>query len=140
MAKRYGGKNTLGLSFLLWTPLSAVLAASTRSGYAVAVVITCRLGIGLAQGIFLPAAHSVLGHWTPPNFRGQHFALAFSGFFAGAAIAMTTVPRTGALCVAAEVGGGHNRSQASGKVGCTRGGGLCATESCCGAWKRATNT
>lgn len=95
LTKRYGGKNTLGLSFLLWTPLSAVLAASTRSGYAVAVVVSCRLGIGLAQGVFLPAAHSVLGHWTPPARRGRHFALAFSGFFAGAAVAMITVPRTG---------------------------------------------
>ncbi|CAM9686064.1 unnamed protein product, partial [Scytosiphon promiscuus] len=92
MTKRCGGKAILGLSFFLWAPLSAVLAATTKSGYAVGIVVACRLGIGLAQGILLPAAQSVLGHWTPPQDRGRHFAFAMSGMFAGAAIAMVTVP------------------------------------------------
>ncbi|CAM9138832.1 unnamed protein product [Ectocarpus sp. 4 AP-2014] len=92
MAKRCGGKATLGLCFLLWFPLSAALASSIRSGYAAPVVVGCRLGIGLAQGMFLPAAQSVLGHWIPARRRGRHFAFAMSGMFAGAAIAMVTVP------------------------------------------------
>ncbi|CAM9181321.1 unnamed protein product, partial [Pylaiella littoralis] len=92
LIKRFGGKNTLALSFLLWSPLSAVLAASTGVGYSTAVVLSCRLGIGLAQGIFLPAAHSVLGHWVPQRYLGRQFAFAMSGMFAGAALAMVTVP------------------------------------------------
>lgn len=96
LIKRFGGKNTLALSFLLWSPLSAALAASTRAGYSVSVVLACRLGIGLAQGIFLPAAHSVLGHWTPQRYQGRQFAFAMSGMFAGAALAMVTVPTVGA--------------------------------------------
>ncbi|CAM9715612.1 unnamed protein product [Ectocarpus fasciculatus] len=96
LTKRCGGKATLGLSFLLWSPLSAALAASIRSGYAAPVVVGCRLGIGLAQGMSLPAAQSVLGHWIPARCRGRHFAFAMSGMFAGAAIAMVTVPSIGA--------------------------------------------
>lgn len=106
LTKRYGGKAILGLSFLLWAPLSGVLAATTRSGYAVGIVVACRLGIGLAQGILLPAAQSVLGHWTPAKDRGRHFAFAMSGMFAGAAIAMVTVPSVGAWQEEAGRGGG----------------------------------
>ncbi|CAM9181397.1 unnamed protein product [Pylaiella littoralis] len=92
LAKRFGGKNTLALSFLLWSPLSAMLAASTGVGYSTAVVLSCRLGIGLAQGFFLPAAYSVLGHWVPRRNLGRQVAFAMSGMYAGPALAMVTVP------------------------------------------------
>lgn len=61
----------------------------------VAGVVVCRLAIGMAQGMFLPAAHSVLGYWIPTAHRGRHFAFAMSGMFAGAAVAMVTVPSVG---------------------------------------------
>ncbi|CAB1102778.1 unnamed protein product [Ectocarpus sp. CCAP 1310/34] len=113
MAKRYGGKATLGLCFLFWFPLSAALASSIRSGYAAPVVVGCRLGIGLAQGMFLPAAQSVLGHWIPARRRGRHFAFAMSGMFAGAAIAMVTVPPIGATCIVGDNMADRGRAKAS---------------------------
>lgn len=58
-------------------------------------VVACRLAIGMAQGMFLPAAHSVLGHWIPTAHRGRHFAFAMSGMYGGAATAMVTVPIVG---------------------------------------------
>lgn len=42
--------------------------------------------------MFLPAAHSILGHWIPSKHRGRHFAFAMSGMYAGAATAMVVVP------------------------------------------------
>ncbi|CAN0536861.1 unnamed protein product, partial [Scytosiphon promiscuus] len=96
LANRFGGKTTLALSFLLWTPASALMALpSGSSDHVVAGVVACRLVIGMAQGILLPAAQSVLGHWVPPAHRGRYFAFAMSGMFAGAALAMVTVPTVG---------------------------------------------
>lgn len=68
---------------------------SGSSDHVVAGVVACRLVIGMAQGILLPAAQSVLGHWVPPAHRGHYFAFAMSGMFAGAALAMVTVPTVG---------------------------------------------
>ena len=68
---------------------------SENSDFVVAGVAACRLVIGMAQGMLLPAAQSVLSHWVPPAHRGRYFALAMSGMFAGAALAMVTVPIVG---------------------------------------------
>lgn len=96
MAKRFGGKAVLALSFLLWAPASALMAvASSGLDRVVAGVVTCRLAIGMAQGVFIPAAQSMLGHWIPPAHRGRHFAFAMSGMYAGTATAMVTVPPLG---------------------------------------------
>ena len=96
MAKRFGGKAVLALSFLLWAPTSALMAiVSNAPDGVVAGVVTCRLAIGMAQGVFIPAAQSMLGHWIPPALRGRHFAFAMSGMYAGTAAAMVTVPTLG---------------------------------------------
>lgn len=96
MAKRFGGKAVLALSFLLWAPASALMAvASNGLDGVVAGVVTCRLAIGMAQGVFIPAAQSMLGHWIPPALRGRHFAFAMSGMYGGTATAMVTVPALG---------------------------------------------
>ena len=49
----------------------------------------------MAQGMLVPACQSVLGHWVPPESRGRYFAFAMAGKFAGATIAMVTVPIIG---------------------------------------------
>ena len=96
MNRKYGGKATLALSFLLWTPASVLMALPLKSANnAVIGFIACRLVIGMAQGMLVPAAQSVLGHWVPSAHRGRYFALAMAGKFAGAATAMVTVPVAG---------------------------------------------
>ncbi|CAM9423739.1 unnamed protein product, partial [Hapterophycus canaliculatus] len=96
LANRYGGKIILAVSFLLSGPASALTAIPLASPDSIVPgVVGCRLAVGMAQGVFLPAAHSVLAHWVPPENRGPHFAVAMSGMYAGAATAMITVPILG---------------------------------------------
>lgn len=96
LAKRYGGKIILAISFLLGGPFSALTALPAgNSKYVVSGVVLCRLAVGIAQGLFLPAAQSVLAHWIPAADRGPQFAIAMSGMFAGPAAAMVTVPILG---------------------------------------------
>lgn len=96
LSKRVGGKAVLAASFFLWVPASAFTALPSRNpDHVVSGVTACRLAVGGAQGMFLPAVQSVLSHWIPPAHRGRHFAFAMSGMFAGAATAMVTVPVIG---------------------------------------------
>lgn len=96
LASRVGGKAVLTASFLLWAPASALMALPANgSDHVVAGIAACRLSIGIAQGLLLPAAHSVLGHWIPWTHRGRHFAFAMSGMYAGNAAAMVAIPSVG---------------------------------------------
>lgn len=96
LAKRYGGKMLLVISFLLGGGLSGLTALpAANPKYVISGVVMCRLAVGMAQGVFFPAAQSVLAHWIPPADRGLHFAIAISGMFAGVATAMMTVPILG---------------------------------------------
>lgn len=89
LAKKYGGKIVLAATFLLWIPASALTALPASSIESVVPgVASCRVAVGLAQGMLLPAVHTVLAHWIPPQHRGHHFAFAVSGMYAGAAAAM----------------------------------------------------
>ena len=96
LANRYGGKAILALSYLLWAPVSALTAIPSESAeYVVPGVIACRMVIGMAQGVMLPAANLVLTHWVPSALRGRDFAFAAAGRFLGAAVAMVAVPIIG---------------------------------------------
>ena len=96
LANRYGGNAILALSYLLWAPLSALTAIPLESAdYVVPGAIACRMVIGMAQGIMLPAGNLVLTHWVPSALRGRDFAFAAAGRFLGAAVAMAAVPIIG---------------------------------------------
>ncbi|KAI1137130.1 MFS general substrate transporter [Hypoxylon sp. FL0543] len=69
---------------LLWTLLTFCLAAAKTSNH----VIVIRFFVGLAESIFYPAAHTVLGSWYKPSELGKracifHASSAAAGMFSG---------------------------------------------------------
>ncbi|KAI0895841.1 MFS general substrate transporter [Annulohypoxylon nitens] len=69
---------------LVWTVLTFCLAAAKTSNH----VITIRFFVGLAESIFYPAAHTILGSWYKPSELGKracifHASSAAAGMFSG---------------------------------------------------------
>ncbi|KAI0384162.1 MFS general substrate transporter [Hypomontagnella monticulosa] len=69
---------------LLWTVLTFCLAAAKTSNH----VIGIRFLVGLAESIFYPAAHTILGSWYLPSELGKracifHASSAAAGMFSG---------------------------------------------------------
>ncbi|KAI1459561.1 MFS general substrate transporter [Annulohypoxylon moriforme] len=69
---------------LIWTILTFCLAAAKTSNH----VITIRFFVGLAESIFYPAAHTILGSWYKPSELGKracifHASSAAAGMFSG---------------------------------------------------------
>ncbi|KAI2604680.1 MFS general substrate transporter [Hypoxylon sp. NC1633] len=69
---------------LLWTVLTFCLAAAKTSNH----VITIRFFVGLAESIFYPAAHTILGSWYKPSELGKracifHASSAAASMFSG---------------------------------------------------------
>lgn len=69
---------------LVWTMLTFCLAAAKTSNHVIAI----RFFIGLAESIFYPAAHTVLGSWYKPSELGKracifHASSAAASMFSG---------------------------------------------------------
>ncbi|KAH7383982.1 major facilitator superfamily transporter [Pyrenochaeta sp. MPI-SDFR-AT-0127] len=69
---------------LVWTMLTFCLAAAKTSNH----VIVIRFFIGLAESIFYPAAHTILGSWYKPSELGKracifHASSAAASMFSG---------------------------------------------------------
>jgi ACS family pantothenate transporter-like MFS transporter len=69
---------------LVWTMLTFTLAAAKTSNH----VIVIRFFIGLAESIFYPAAHTILGSWYKPSELGKracifHASSAVASMFSG---------------------------------------------------------
>ncbi|KAF1931244.1 MFS general substrate transporter [Didymella exigua CBS 183.55] len=69
---------------LVWTMLTFTLAAAKTSNH----VIIIRFFVGLAESIFYPAAHTVLGAWYKPSELGKracvfHASSAVAAMFSG---------------------------------------------------------
>ncbi|KAI0149924.1 MFS general substrate transporter [Hypoxylon sp. NC0597] len=69
---------------LLWTLLTFCLAAAKTSDHVIAI----RFFVGLAESIFYPAAHTVLGSWYKPSELGKracifHASSAAASMFSG---------------------------------------------------------
>lgn len=69
---------------LLWTMLTFCLAGAKTSNQVIAI----RFFVGLAESIFYPAAHTILGSWYKPSELGKracifHASSAAAGMFSG---------------------------------------------------------
>ncbi|CAO2653792.1 Nn.00g032030.m01.CDS01 [Neocucurbitaria sp. VM-36] len=69
---------------LVWTMLTFCLAAAKTSNHVIAI----RFFIGLAESIFYPAAHTILGSWYKPSELGKracifHASSAAAAMFSG---------------------------------------------------------
>lgn len=100
LAKRYGGKWTLGMGLFITgvsTILTPVLARAHRN-----LLIFARVVQGLGEGVTSPAMHALLASWAPPNERSILGSATFAGTQFGTAVTMVI---SGFLIQAGVLGG-----------------------------------
>lgn len=78
LAARCGGFRILQVSFALWG-LTSLIMPGTVVGRNTAVITGCRMVIGISQGMFIPACHTLLAQWVPVHERSRLVSLAMSG-------------------------------------------------------------
>ncbi|KAK9806410.1 hypothetical protein WJX73_003076 [Symbiochloris irregularis] len=88
-AQRWGGRNTLALSFALW---STAVLVTPSSGKEIGMILCVRVLVGVAQGLIIPSIHTVLAQWIMPQERARAVSLTTSGMYMGSAAAMALLP------------------------------------------------
>lgn len=79
---RWGGKWLLLVAMMLNGIVNLVLpTAAMHGGYV--YVITCRVLMGLAQGLIYPSVHGILGLWAPAAERGRMGSIVYAGSLLG---------------------------------------------------------
>lgn len=77
LAARYGGKRTLGLSFVLWGCISLFTPGIKKDG--TFFLLASRVAMGASQGLVIPSTHTLLAQWIPAHERSRLVTLAMSG-------------------------------------------------------------
>ncbi|GFT85486.1 hypothetical protein NPIL_605171 [Nephila pilipes] len=93
LAELYSGKWVFGLG--TFVPALLTLMTPWAARLHVGLLIALRALEGLAQGITIPAMHSMLGRWLPDSEKNVLSTIIYTGVNIGTVSAM---PLTGALC------------------------------------------
>ncbi|HQR25135.1 MAG TPA: MFS transporter, partial [Steroidobacteraceae bacterium] len=86
LAKRYGGRNVLGVAVIAWsaftllTPPAAALSLST--------LVAVRIGMGLGEAAIFPGAVELYSRWIPAEERTRAMARLLSGVPLGTVIGL----------------------------------------------------
>lgn len=90
LAARFGGKPVLGVAVLAWSLLTLATPLAARSG--LWVLVSCRVLLGLGEGVTLPAIHQVTAHWVPQRERSRFVGMSASGQYVGTALTLVSSP------------------------------------------------
>ncbi|KAG0730214.1 putative inorganic phosphate cotransporter [Chionoecetes opilio] len=82
-----GGKTVTGLGMFSASFLSLITPLAARAS--VQALITCRIFLGSAQGIVVPAMNTILASWFLPLERSKYTTIVISGCPMGAVVGMT---------------------------------------------------
>ncbi|CAM9269050.1 unnamed protein product [Choristocarpus tenellus] len=91
LSSRYGGKNVLMVCFGVWGITSLLMPGNLDNGR-LGFITFCRVIIGASQGLFIPASHTVLARWIPPQDRSHLVLLAMSGMYMGQTLSLVFFP------------------------------------------------
>ena len=90
LADRFGGKLVLASGVLIWSLFTFLTPFAAAAGFA--VLIACRIAMGLAEGVTFPAVYSLTSRWIPLADRSKAIALGQSGIPTGSIFALAVTP------------------------------------------------
>jgi sugar phosphate permease len=85
-----GPKNCLVMACSGWSLIT--IATPFCADHSFTMLIVARIGLGAAEGLYVPACLSIIAAWFPPQERASVTALGHVGQCLGAVIAMSSAP------------------------------------------------
>ena len=71
LADRFGGKLVLGIAVLIWSAFTFITPFAALAGFG--GLILARIGMGIGEGVALPAIYSLYGRWLPRSEGAREF-------------------------------------------------------------------
>jgi MFS family permease len=90
LTTKYGGGVVLLCAVFMWS-LFTVLTPPL-SGVSFTMLLLCRVLMGLAEGVTMPAVHHLTAEWIPSQERSRAVTFAYSGQFVGMVLALLCSP------------------------------------------------
>jgi ACS family sodium-dependent inorganic phosphate cotransporter len=90
-ANRYGGKTVLLVGICVWSVCDLLTVAAFRSGN-LNLIVLARIGMGLGEGVQMPALHHIGAAWFPLPERSRLMAVVTSGQDLGIIVSMLVSP------------------------------------------------
>ena len=90
LADRYGGKMVLGVGVVFWSLFTLLTPLAAAAG--MIALFAARIGLGVFEGVTLPAIHSMLGRWLPRDERSRAVGVVFSAMPLGTVFALLLTP------------------------------------------------
>lgn len=113
IAEIFSGKWVFGIGTVITAVLTLFTPLAAR--YSVILLITIRAMEGFAQGVTMPAMHSMLGRWIPDSEKAFISTLVYCGINVGTVV---TMPLSGILCNSSLFGGWPSAFYVIGIWGC----------------------
>jgi len=90
LSARYGGRHVLNVAVAWWSLFTFLTPWAAHCS--VPVLLTCRVGMGVGEGMAFPALYDILSQWVPPSERARSFAVMQLGSMAGTVLALAVCP------------------------------------------------
>ncbi|XP_042909066.1 sialin-like isoform X2 [Parasteatoda tepidariorum] len=113
LAEMYSGKWVFGIGTFITALLTLLTPMAAR--YSVDVLIAIRVLEGLAQGVTMPAMHSMLGRWLPDSEKAFLSTIIYCGIHIGTVVTLFV---SGLLCDSEFLEGWPSAFYVSGILGC----------------------
>ncbi len=90
LADRFGGKLVLGIAVLIWSAFTFITPFAALAGFG--GLILARIGMGIGEGVALPAIYSLYGRWLPRGESARAIGATFSAIPLGIVFGLLVTP------------------------------------------------
>ena len=90
LADRFGGKLLLGIAVLVWSAFTFITPIAAFAGFT--ALIIARIGMGVGEGVALPAIYSLYGRWLPRSESARAIGGTFSAIPLGIVFGLLVTP------------------------------------------------
>ncbi len=90
LADAYGGKLILGIAVLIWSVFTFITPFAALAG--ISALLLARIGMGVGEGVALPAIYSLYGRWLPRSEAARAIGATFSAIPLGIVFGLLVTP------------------------------------------------
>lgn len=86
LADRMGPRRVIALAVIWWGVFTSLITVVPAVGWALAIMIAIRFGLGAGEAVVYPASNKIVAAWIPTTERGLANGIIFAGVGFGAGV------------------------------------------------------